>query len=113
MPNGQPQSSDKMGTRGHQNRQLGHQFVQFGHRYALNTQTSRMGIERVDRQRQGVQTMSVSEKRHRTKLLGVRLLPDEHEALRVIADKQGVSMSELVVNSLRQAVPDVIGAAQR
>ena len=57
--------------------------------------------------------MSVSEKRHRTKLLGVRLLPDEHEALRVIADQQGVSMSELVVNSLRQAVPDVIGATQR
>ena len=52
--------------------------------------------------------MSVSEKRHRTKIAGVRLLPEEHQALKDIADEQGVSMSELIVHSLRQAGIDVI-----
>jgi predicted HicB family RNase H-like nuclease len=52
--------------------------------------------------------VSVSEKRHRTKMAGVRLLPEEHQALKDIADEQGVSMSELIVNSLRQAGIDVI-----
>jgi hypothetical protein len=52
--------------------------------------------------------VSVSEKRHRTKMAGVRLLPEEHQALKSIADEQGVSMSELIVNSLRHAGIDVI-----
>jgi predicted HicB family RNase H-like nuclease len=56
----------------------------------------------------GDRFVSVSEKRHRTKMAGVRLLPEEHQALKSIADEQGVSMSELIVNSLRHAGIDVI-----
>lgn len=49
-----------------------------------------------------------TETRQRTKLLGVRLLPEEHEALRVVADTLGVSMSEVVMQSLRKVVPGVV-----
>jgi predicted HicB family RNase H-like nuclease len=56
--------------------------------------------------------MSVSEKRQRTKLLNVRLLPEEHLALKEIASEQGLSLSELVVNSLRQLAPGVIGSSR-
>lgn len=49
-----------------------------------------------------------TESRQRTKLLGVRLLPEEHEALRAVADNLGVSMSEVVMQSLRKVVPGVV-----
>ena len=56
----------------------------------------------------GVATKPKSETRQRTKLLGVRLLPEEHELLKEMAEARGISLSELVISSLRKAVPDVI-----
>jgi len=56
----------------------------------------------------GVATKPRSESRQRTKLLGVRLLPEEHEQLKEMAEAQGITMSEFVISSLRKAAPDVI-----
>lgn len=49
-----------------------------------------------------------SETRQRTKLVGVRLLPEQHERLREAADAQGVSMSELVISLIRSSAPGLI-----
>lgn len=51
-----------------------------------------------------------TETRQRTKLMGVRLLPEEHERLRAAAARQGISMSELVITLVRTSAPDLLGA---
>ena len=43
-----------------------------------------------------------TETRQRTKLMGVRLLPEEHDRIREAAAQQGVSMSELVISPCAQ-----------
>ena len=53
--------------------------------------------------------MSTSESRQRSKLVGVRLLPEEHQALKVEADRQGISVPALILDSLRMRVPHVVG----
>ena len=53
--------------------------------------------------------MSQSEIRQRTKLMGVRLLPEEHDRIREAAEQRGVSMSELVISLLRSSAPGLIG----
>ena len=54
--------------------------------------------------------MSDSESRQRTKLMGVRLLPEEHDRIREAAEQQGMSMSELVISLVRSSAPGLIGA---
>jgi len=49
-----------------------------------------------------------SENRQRTKLVGVRLLPEEHKRIREAADAQGVSMSEFVLTLIRSSSPGLI-----
>jgi len=51
-----------------------------------------------------------TETRQRTKLMGVRLLPEEHDRIREAAAQQGVSMSELVISLVRSSAPGLIGA---
>ena len=51
-----------------------------------------------------------TETRQRTKLMGVRLLPQEHDRIREAAEMQGVSMSELVISLVRSSAPGLIGA---
>lgn len=51
--------------------------------------------------------MSTSESRKRSKLVGVRLRPEEHHALKVEADRQGLTIPALILSTLRVAVPDV------
>lgn len=51
-----------------------------------------------------------TETRQRTKLMGVRLLPEEHERIREAAAQQGISMSELVISLVRSSAPDLLGA---
>jgi len=57
-----------------------------------------------------VMDMSDSENRQRTKLMGVRLLPEEHDRIREAAEQQGMSMSELVISLMRSSAPGLIGA---
>ena len=57
--------------------------------------------------------MSQSEIRQRTKLMGVRLLPEEHDRIREAAEQRGVSMSELVISLLRSSAPGLIGGDTR
>lgn len=59
-----------------------------------------------------------SERRQRTELIGVRLLPAEYQVLRRAADGRGQSMSEFVRNSAlhsavkaARSVPNGTGAA--
>jgi hypothetical protein len=56
--------------------------------------------------------MSASAKRHsqkaqRTKLLGIRLFPDEHLAFKDFAEGQGGDMSELVYQALASQYPEI------
>jgi hypothetical protein len=48
-----------------------------------------------------------SQKAQRTKLLGVRLFPDEHVAFKEFADRQGDDMSELVLEALAAKYPHI------
>ncbi|MDP7707407.1 hypothetical protein [Mycobacterium sp. TY815] len=48
-----------------------------------------------------------SQKAQRTKLLGIRLLPDEHESFKDLADGQGGDMSELVYDALAAKYPHI------
>ena len=61
--------------------------------------------------------MGASRKRHsqkaqRTKLLGVRLFPDEHVAFKDLADGQGGDMSELVYDALAAKYPHIFARAR-
>ena len=51
-----------------------------------------------------------TETRQRTKLVGVRLLPEEHDRIREAAEVQGVSMAEFVISLVRSSAPGLIGA---
>ena len=51
-----------------------------------------------------------TETRQRTKLMGVRLLPEEHDRIRVAAEQHGMSMSEFVLGLVRRGAPDLIVA---
>ena len=57
--------------------------------------------------------MSVSEKRQRTKLLGVRLHPDEHSAFKEFADLQAADMAELALRALKDAYPEIFDPAEK
>ena len=48
-----------------------------------------------------------SQKAQRTKLLGVRLFPDEHVAFGELASEQGDDMSELVYEVLAAKYPHI------
>lgn len=48
-----------------------------------------------------------SQKAQRTKLLGVRLFPDEHVAFKDFADGQGDDMSDLVYAALAAQYPEI------
>ncbi|SOJ56955.1 hypothetical protein MSIMFB_04433 [Mycobacterium simulans] len=56
--------------------------------------------------------MSTSESRQRSKLVGVRLLPEEHHALKLEADRQGLTVPALILSTLRLAVPDVVARGE-
>jgi hypothetical protein len=48
-----------------------------------------------------------SQKAQRTKLLGIRLFPDEHVAFKDFADDLGDDMSELVYEALASKYPHI------
>ena len=52
--------------------------------------------------------MSQSKSRQRSRLMGIRLLPEEHDRIREAAEERGVTMSELVVSLLRTGAPGLI-----
>lgn len=52
--------------------------------------------------------MSVSESRQRTKLVGVRLLPEQHDRIREAAEERGMTMSELVIDLVRAGAPGLL-----
>jgi hypothetical protein len=52
--------------------------------------------------------MSCSENRQRTKLMTVRLLPEEHDRLRLAAEQEGLSISELVLALMQRSAPGLI-----
>lgn len=57
--------------------------------------------------------MSVSENRQRNKLVGLRLLPEEHRALAAQAARLGVTVPALILDTLRStdtlpATPELI-----
>jgi predicted HicB family RNase H-like nuclease len=54
--------------------------------------------------------VSASESRQRSKLVGLRLLPQEHRALKVEADRQGITVPTLILNRLRLDDPDLVAA---
>lgn len=61
--------------------------------------------------------MGASSKRHsqkaqRTKLLGIRLFPDEHVAFKDFADGQGDDMTELVYEALAAKYPHIFGRSR-
>ena len=56
--------------------------------------------------------MSTSESRQRSKLVGLRLLPEEHHVLKLEAERQGLSVPALILSTLRLAVPQVANDVQ-
>jgi hypothetical protein len=54
-----------------------------------------------------------SQKAQRTKLLGVRLFPDEHGAFKDLAGVQGGDMSELVYDALAAKYPHIFMTSPR
>jgi hypothetical protein len=57
--------------------------------------------------------VSVSEKRQRTKLLGVRLHPDEHSAFKEFANVQAADMAELALEALVEKYPHIFSRAEK
>lgn len=55
----------------------------------------------------GVSQKPRSEKRQRTKLLGVRLLPEEHSGFKEFADERDADMAELAFEALREKYPQI------
>lgn len=53
-----------------------------------------------------------SQKAQRTKLLGIRLFPDEHVAFKDLADGKGDDMSELVYEALAAKYPHIFVRAR-
>ena len=52
--------------------------------------------------------MSQSESRQRTKLMGVRLLPEQHDRIREAAEERGMTISELVIDLVRASAPGLL-----
>jgi hypothetical protein len=55
----------------------------------------------------GVSQKRHSEKRQRTKLLGVRLLPEEHTGFKELADENDADMAELAFAALAEKYPHI------
>jgi hypothetical protein len=55
----------------------------------------------------GVSQKQHSEKRQRTKLLGVRLLPEEHEAFKEFAGELDADMAEIAFEALSEKYPHI------
>jgi hypothetical protein len=59
----------------------------------------------------GVSQKRHSEKRQRTKLLGVRLLPEEHSGFKELADEKDQDMAELAFEALAEKYPHIFSRA--
>lgn len=59
----------------------------------------------------GVSQKRHSEKRQRTKLLGVRLLPEEHLAFKEFADELDADMAEIAFGALAEKYPHIFTRA--
>ena len=57
--------------------------------------------------------MSQSESRQRTKLMGVRLLPEQHDRIREAAEELGMTISELVIDLVRASAPGLLDDGAR
>ncbi|MBY0290919.1 MAG: hypothetical protein K2X52_27840 [Mycobacteriaceae bacterium] len=61
----------------------------------------------------GVSQKPHSETRQRTKMLGLRLLPEEHSDFKEFAEEQDADMAELAFDALVEKYPHIFTKAAR